>query len=261
MTSSCTSFNGRRGTSRGYRNGMQDIPRPVMIGVAGGTSSGKTSVCQRVMDLLGQTDVDSNNRQVVIISQDCFYKNLDEEERDRAQRGLYNFDHPNAFDFDMMKETLQAIKRGTDPVKVPRYDIGSSRRMDEPRTVFPVDVVLVEGILVFYNKDIVDMFNMKLFVDTDPDTRLSRRVVRDIKEMHRDLEQVLNQYTTYVKPAFEEFCLPTKKYADVIIPRGADNKVAIDLIVQHIQEILKPKSKPKKRERNVSESLSSSRPH
>ncbi|GBN30355.1 Uridine-cytidine kinase 2, partial [Araneus ventricosus] len=111
-------------------------------------------------------------------------------------------------------------------------------KQDESITVQPVDVVLCEGILVFYFPEIRDIFHMKLFVDTDPDTRLSRRVLRDTKERGRDLDQILTQYTTYVKPAFEDFCLPTKKYADVIIPRGADNEVAICIIVQTIQDRL-----------------------
>ncbi|XP_075012874.1 uridine-cytidine kinase 2 isoform X2 [Calonectris borealis] len=109
---------------------------------------------------------------------------------------------------------------------------------EETVTVYPADVVLFEGILAFYSQEVRDLFRMKLFVDTDADTRLSRRVLRDISERGRDLEQILSQYITFVKPAFEEFCLPTKKYADVIIPRGADNEVAINLIVQHIQDIL-----------------------
>ncbi|MEE6496176.1 hypothetical protein FKM82_002248 [Ascaphus truei] len=123
-------------------------------------------------------------------------------------------------------------------VQIPVYDFVSHSRKEETLAVYPADVVLFEGILAFYVQDIRDMFQMKLFVDTDADTRLSRRVLRDINERGRDLEQILSQYITFVKPAFEEFCLPTKKYADVIIPRGADNLVAINLIVQHIQDIL-----------------------
>jgi len=128
--------------------------------------------------------------------------------------------------------------------KVPEYDFKSNSRMRDGdgkevyRLVYPSDVVLLEGILVFYHKDVRDMFDMKLFVDTDADTRLSRRVLRDIEHRGRDLEHVLHQYTTLVKPAFEEFCLPTKKFADVIIPRGADNTVAISLVAQHIEDII-----------------------
>ncbi|NWX49773.1 UCK2 kinase, partial [Steatornis caripensis] len=134
-------------------------------------------------------------------------------------------------------KTLKEITEGK-TVQIPVYDFVSHSRKEETVTVYPADVVLFEGILAFYSQEVRDLFRMKLFVDTDADTRLSRRVLRDISERGRDLEQILSQYITFVKPAFEEFCLPTKKYADVIIPRGADNEVAINLIVQHIQDIL-----------------------
>merc|ERR1712025_54910 len=114
----------------------------------------------------------------------------------------------------------------------------NSRVEGEMTMVYPSDVVLVEGILVFYYPKLRQLFDMKLFVDTDADTRLARRVLRDIEERGRELEHVLHQYTTLVKPAFEEFCIPTKKYADVIIPRGAENTVALDLIKQHIEDII-----------------------
>lgn len=138
-----------------------------------------------------------------------------------------------------MVNTLKDLVAGKE-VKLPQYNYKTNAREEEWHTVYPADVVLFEGILVFYFKELRDMYHMKLFVDTDPDTRLARRVLRDTKERGRDIENILHQYTTLVKPAFEEFCLPTKKYADVIIPRGADNTVAIDLIVQHIQELLRP---------------------
>ncbi|MEE6475183.1 hypothetical protein FKM82_010652 [Ascaphus truei] len=134
-----------------------------------------------------------------------------------------------------MQSTLTSIL-DWQTVDVPTYDFTHSR-LSQTTTVYPVDVLLFEGILAFYNKEIRDMFQLKLFVDTDSDVRLSRRVLRDMKR-GRDLEQILTQYTTFVKPAFVEFCLPTKKYADVIIPRGVDNMVAINLNVQHIQDIL-----------------------
>ncbi|KTF91407.1 hypothetical protein cypCar_00009077 [Cyprinus carpio] len=215
------------------------VRQPFLIGVAGGTASGKvgillyltykyyqlskstyvfnynpvffqSSVCGKIMELLGQNKIDHHQRQVVILSQDSFYRVLTPEQKAKALKGQFNFDHPDAFD----------------------------NEKEETVTVYPADVVLFEGILMFYSQEIRDLFQMKLFVDTDADTRLSRRVLRDISERGRDLEQVLSQYITFVKPAFEEFCLPTKKYADVIIPRGADNLVAINLIVQHIQDIL-----------------------
>ena len=127
------------------------------------------------------------------------------------------------------------------PTKIPVYDFKTNARVPGLFTlIYPSDVVIVEGILVFYFLGIREIFNLKLFVDTDADTRLARRVLRDISERGRDLEHVLHQYTSLVKPAFEEFCIPTKKYADVIIPRGAENTVALDLIRQHIEVPLTP---------------------
>ncbi|XP_034048985.1 uridine-cytidine kinase 1 [Thalassophryne amazonica] len=210
--------------------------RPFLIGVSGGTASGKSTVCAKIMELLGQNKVDHWQRKVAIISQDSFYRVLTPDQKAKALKGQYNFDHPEAFDNDLMYKTLKDIVEGR-VVEVPTYDFITHSRLEDTITFYPADVVLFEGILVFYPHKVRDMFHMKLFVDTDSDVRLSRRVLRDMNR-GRDLEQILSQYTTFVKPAFEEFCLPTKKYADVIIPRGVDNMVAINLIVQHIQDIL-----------------------
>ncbi|XP_075472919.1 uridine-cytidine kinase 2 isoform X1 [Ascaphus truei] len=200
-------------------------------------SNKKSSVCSKIVQLLGQNEVDHHQKQVVMLSQDSFYRILTPEQKSKALKGQFNFDHPDAFDNELILQTLREIMEGK-TVQIPVYDFVSHSRKEETLAVYPADVVLFEGILAFYVQDIRDMFQMKLFVDTDADTRLSRRVLRDINERGRDLEQILSQYITFVKPAFEEFCLPTKKYADVIIPRGADNLVAINLIVQHIQDIL-----------------------
>ncbi|KAG6460787.1 hypothetical protein O3G_MSEX012215 [Manduca sexta] len=219
---------------------------PFLIGVAGGTASGKSTVCQRIVEKLGQQHKEQTERRVVCISQDSFYRTLSPSERMRAERGQFNFDHPDAFDDKKLLAVLKDILAGK-KVEVPEYDyITNSISPHRSHTIYPADVVLIEGILVFYFPEVRELFHMKLFVDTDSDTRLARRVPRDIMERGRDLEQVLNQYMNFVKPAFEEFCLPTKKFADVIIPRGADNLVAIDLIVQHISDYLKrsPSEKP-----------------
>uniref|UniRef100_A0A803JJD2 uridine/cytidine kinase n=1 Tax=Xenopus tropicalis TaxID=8364 RepID=A0A803JJD2_XENTR len=197
----------------------------------------KSSVCSKIVQLLGQNEVDHHQKQVVMLSQDSFYRILTPEQKSKALKGQFNFDHPDAFDNELILKTLKELMEGK-TVQIPVYDFVTHSRKEETLVVYPADVVLFEGILAFYMQEIRDMFQMKLFVDTDADTRLSRRVLRDINERGRDLEQVLTQYITFVKPAFEEFCLPTKKYADVIIPRGADNVVAINLIVQHIQDIL-----------------------
>uniref|UniRef100_V9L4S4 uridine/cytidine kinase n=1 Tax=Callorhinchus milii TaxID=7868 RepID=V9L4S4_CALMI len=215
--------------------------------VRGGPFLIGSTVCEKIMELLGQNKVDHHKRKVVILSQDGFYKILTREQQNKAFKGQYNFDHPDAFDNDLTLKTLKDILDGK-TVKVPTYDFVTNSRLAETVTVYPADVVLFEGILMFYNQAIRDLFHLKLFVDTDSDVRLSRRVFRDMKR-GRDLEQILTQYTTFVKPAFEEFCLPTKKYADVIIPRGVDNMVAINLIVQHIQDI--PNREVGKRQRGV----------
>lgn len=240
MANNLTNIEGPVDRSDGHCQRRQ----PFLIAVAGGTASGKSTVCKKIVELLDQHNVDKLDQRVDIISQESFYRELDEKERVLAAKGCFDFDHPSAFDDKLMAETLQNIKSGL-PVKIPKYDfVKNSRDTENEQTVNPADVILVEGILVFYFKEIRDMFNMKLFVDTDADTRLSRRVMRDINEHKRPLEQILNQYTKFVKPAFEEFCLPTKKYADVIIPRGADNTVAIDLIVQHIRDLFNSKHGP-----------------
>ena len=203
------------------------------------------------METLGQTDKTDVEKKVVSLSQDSFYKELEPSEIILANKGMFNFDHPDAFDVDLMESVLQVPARQYPshlklfelqdimtgkPTKIPVYDFKTNARVPGAFTlIYPSDVVLVEGILVFYFPGIREIFNLKLFVDTDADTRLARRVLRDISERGRDLEHVLHQYTSLVKPAFEEFCIPTKKYADVIIPRGAENSVALDLIRQHIE--------------------------
>ncbi|XP_050297235.1 uridine-cytidine kinase isoform X2 [Anthonomus grandis grandis] len=215
-----------------------DEKTPFLIGVAGGTASGKSTVCKRIMEKLGQADIDNKQRQVVCVSQDSFYRELTTSEISRAEKGLFNFDHPDAFNEVLIRDTLTDILAGK-MVNIPTYDYKTHTiNKDDVLTIYPADVVLFEGILVFYFPEVRNLFHMKLFVDTDSDTRLARRVPRDINERGRDLDQVLNQYMNFVKPAFEEFCSPTKKFADVIIPRGADNHVAIDLIVHHIKDIL-----------------------
>jgi len=219
------------GTADTYRK------RPFMIGVAGGTASGKSTVCEKIRALVVNEDAE-NGRQIITLSQDSFYRDLTAKESEQARKGMFNFDHPDAFDHQLMVKCLKDIKecRST---QVPLYDFKTNARIANEFTVIhPSDVVLLEGILVFYYKEVRDLFDMKLFVDTDADTRLARRVLRDIEERGRDLENVLFQYTNLVKPAFEEFCLPTKKHADVIIPRGADNTVAVELVAQHIQDII-----------------------
>uniref|UniRef100_A0A7N8XAI4 uridine/cytidine kinase n=1 Tax=Mastacembelus armatus TaxID=205130 RepID=A0A7N8XAI4_9TELE len=208
------------------------IRQPFLIGVSGGTASGKSSVCEKIMELLGQNKIDHHQRQVAILSQDSFYKVLTPEQKAKAQKGQFNFDHPDAFDSELIMQTLRQILQGK-AVQIPVYDFVTHSRKEEFVMVYPADVVLFEGILMFYSQEIRDLFQMKLFVDTDPDTRLSRRgVLSNITDCTSDQEKMFN--SSIVSLYFYQ----TKKYADVIIPRGADNLVAINLIVQHIQDIL-----------------------
>lgn len=214
--------------------------KPFLIGVSGGTGSGKSSVCKKIVE---QLNINGElNQNVFVVSLDSFYKQLDEAESALAKKNLYNFDHPRAFDYELLRDTIMKMLAG-ECVEVFNYDhVNFTNIRTNPVKISKPGVVFIEGILVFYQEDIKSLFDMKLFVETDDDTRLARRVLRDIDSLGRSLEGILNQYVTYVKPAFEEFCLPTKKYADVIIPRGADNNVAVEVIAQHIKDILKTRS-------------------
>ncbi|KAJ6949292.1 uridine kinase-like protein 1 [Populus alba x Populus x berolinensis] len=199
--------------------------QPFVIGVCGGTASGKTTVCDMIIQQL-------HDHRVVLVNQDSFYRGLTPEESKRVHE--YNFDHPDAFDTEQLLDCIQKL-RGGQSYHVPIYDFKNHRRSSESfRQVNASDVIILEGILVFHDQRVRNLMNMKIFVDTDADVRLARRIRRDTVERGRDINSVLEQYAKFVKPAFDDFVLPSKKYADVIIPRGGDNHVAIDLIVQHI---------------------------
>ncbi|XP_058753641.1 uridine kinase-like protein 4 [Vicia villosa] len=198
--------------------------QPFVIGVAGGAASGKKTVCDMIVQQL-------HDQRVVLVNQDSFYNNLSEEERSRVQD--YNFDHPDAFDTEELLRVMDKLKHG-EAVDIPKYNF-KSYKSDTLRRVNPSDVIILEGILVFHDPRVRELMNMKIFVDTDADVRLARRIRRDTSEKDRDIGVILDQYSKFVKPAFDDFILPTKKYADIIIPRGGDNHVAIDLIVQHIR--------------------------
>ncbi|XP_065861610.1 uridine kinase-like protein 3 [Euphorbia lathyris] len=200
--------------------------QPFVIGVAGGAASGKTTVCDMIIQQL-------HDQRVVLVNQDSFYHNLTKEELTRVYE--YNFDHPDAFDTEQLLSAMEKLRHGQ-AVDVPNYDFKSYKNdVFPPRRVNPSDVIILEGILVFHDPRVRDLMNMKIFVDTDADVRLARRIRRDTVEKSRDISTVLDQYSKFVKPAFDDFILPTKKYADIIIPRGGDNHVAVDLIVQHIR--------------------------
>ncbi|KAJ8768190.1 hypothetical protein K2173_021130 [Erythroxylum novogranatense] len=202
------------------------IPKePFIIGVAGGTASGKTTVCNMIISQL-------HDQRVVLVNQDSFYHSLSGEKLEKVHE--YNFDHPDSFNTDLLLSCMEELKNGR-AVSIPNYDFKTHKRTDHGRQVNPSDVIIVEGILVLHDARVRDLMNMRVFVDTDSDLRLARRIQRDTVERGRNIQNVLDQYARFVKPSFEEFILPSKKFADIIIPRGADNDVAIDLIVQHIR--------------------------
>ena len=212
---------------------------PFLIGVAGGISSGKSTVCRKIIEEITILN-NQHKKHILVVSLDSFYKKLTAEEISKAERGEQNLDHPAAFDEELAYQTMSSLIQGK-AVQIPVYDKKKYKTTGETIKISAEtipDVVIIEGILVFYYPKIRELCQMKLFVDCDADTRLARRVLRDMKEYNRPLEHILNYYQKYVKPGFEEFCLPTKKYADVIIPRGAENSVAINLIVQHINDYL-----------------------
>ena len=180
------------------------------------------------------------------ISLDSYYKALTPEQSEQARRMDYDFDHPDAFDWDLLEEHLMDLSRGKS-IKVPVYDFATHSRstiLSETIHGSITDVIVLEGILIFHTDSVVNLMDMKIFVDTDSDIRLARRVKRDIAERGRDLDGVLFQYEKFVKPSFDRFILPTKKKADVIVPRGATNTVAMDILIQHISLQLQQRAQP-----------------
>ncbi|XP_061097912.1 uridine-cytidine kinase-like 1 isoform X1 [Conger conger] len=201
-----------------------------VIGLCGGSASGKTTVANKIIEAL---DVPW----VVLLSMDSFYKVLSKEAQELAARNEYNFDHPDAFDFELLVTVLRKLKKGKS-IKVPVYDFTTHSRRKEWKTVYGANVVIFEGILAFANKELLKLLDMKVFVDTDSDIRLVRRLKRDIMERGRDIGGVIKQYNKFVKPAFEQYIEPTVQVADIVVPRGGENFVALDLIVQHVHSQL-----------------------
>jgi uridine kinase len=189
------------------------MKRPFLIGVAGGISSGKSTVCTTIVKELEKLNVE-HKKSVLVISMDSFYRQLSGSQLKRAEVGDFNLDHPDSFDDELCYESLiKLLNRET--IKLRIYDKKTYRSTGEhivSSETIP-DVIMIEGILVFYYPKIRELFHMKLFVDCDADIRLSRRVLRDMTEFSRSLDFILNYYQKYVKPTFEDFCLPTKKYA------------------------------------------------
>ena len=196
----------------------------ITIGIAGGTGSGKTTITRRILREFGGN--------VSVLYHDNYYKRHDE--LSYAERTKLNYDHPNAFDTDLLVQHLEALRRG-ESVECPVYDYTVHNRSDKTITVRPAKVVVVEGILIFAEPELCKRMDVKIFVDTDADVRILRRIVRDTRDRGRDLESIVSQYLATVKPMHEMFVEPSKRNADIIIPTGGHNRVATDFVMERIR--------------------------
>jgi uridine kinase len=204
-------------------------PRPVTtLGVAGGTGSGKTSVARTILEMVGSS-------RIAFLVQDAYYRDI--EWRSEEQLRAHNFDHPDSLDTELLVEHLQLLRAGRD-VDAPIYDFVVHRRRSETRKVEARPVVLVEGILLFNEPRLRELLDFKIYVDTDADVRLVRRLQRDLSERGRSVEDVLRQYLSTVRPMHLEFIEPSKRWADIIVPEGAENRVAMEMVTARIEEIL-----------------------
>lgn len=199
----------------------------LVIGIAGGSGSGKTTLTNQIAAQFLE--------QVTVIKHDNYYKAHDDMDYD--ERSRLNYDHPNAFDPELMIEHLKALKQGKS-VECPIYDYTIHNRSKDTITIAPNKVIIVEGILIFENKDLCDLMDIRIFVDTDADLRIIRRIQRDVMERARSLESVINQYLETVKPMHEQYVEPSKKNANVIVPEGGYNQAAMEMIRNHIKNHL-----------------------
>ncbi|MFN4764260.1 uridine kinase [Gillisia sp. Q332] len=200
----------------------------LIIGIAGGTGSGKTTVVRQIMDELKNEEVD-------VISQDSYYQ--DTSHLSMEERKKINFDHPKSIDFDLLAAHLKELKSGNS-IEEPVYSFQKHNRTKETRTIHPRKVIIVEGILILTHTDMRDMFDIKIFVHADSDERMIRRLKRDINERGRDLDEVLWRYQTTLKPMHLQFIEPTKEFADIIIPTNRPNTVAVDIVQTIIKDRL-----------------------
>ena len=200
---------------------------PIIIGIAGGTGSGKSTLADNIRKEF------ANN--ISMLSHDYYYKSHSDLSFD--ERKKLNFDHPDAFDTDLLIDHLKKLKKG-ETIYRPNYSFVDQFREDQTVEVVPKKVILLDGILIFENKELRDMMDIKIFVDTDADIRFIRRLVRDVRDRGRTLESVIEQYTTTVKPMHEQFVEPSKKYADIIVPEGGYNHVALNMIIEKIRSII-----------------------
>ena len=202
----------------------------VIIGIAGGSGSGKTTLTNRLWKQFGPDEVS-------VLNHDSYYKRHDELPYE--ERCKLNYDHPDSFDTPLLVEHLKALRAGQ-PVKVPIYDYSIHNRTDRTVTVYPAPVIIVEGILIFASPELCEQMDMKVYVDTDADVRILRRIMRDVKQRGRTLDSVVEQYLTTVKPMHEQFVAPSKRKADLIVPEGGRNPVALQLLIKWVATHLNP---------------------
>ena len=207
---------------------MEKQQRPIVIGVAGGTGSGKTTVSQAILSRVG-------SQRIAFLQHDSYYRELSHLAAE--ERSQINFDHPNSLDNDLLVQHLDELCRGN-AVEVPIYDFTTDNRCADVMHVLPQPVVVVEGILIFAERALRDRMDVKIYVDADADMRFIRRLQRDIAERGRSIQAVVDQYLNTVRPMHLEFVEPTKRYADIIIPRGGLNAIAIDMVVARIERML-----------------------
>lgn len=204
------------------------MKRPILIGIAGGTGSGKSTVANQIYNNFDEKDI-------AMIEQDSYYK--DQSNLSFEQRKKTNYDHPDAFDTPLLISHLKELIKGNTIYK-PVYDFEKHNRKKEVVKIKPKNIIIVEGILVFYDIELRNLLDIKIYVDTAADVRIIRRIERDINERGRTLDSVINQYLNVVRPMHMQFVEPTKRYADIVIPQGGYNKVAIDLITANINHML-----------------------
>ncbi len=202
----------------------------IVIGIAGGTGSGKTTLIERI-----QTEFKEG---IVVLAHDYYYK--DRSELELKERERLNYDHPDSFETDLLIYHINKLKNG-ESVFRPVYDFTIHNRTKEKVKVDTADVIIVEGILIFENRELRNLFDIKIFIDTDADVRIIRRILRDVKERERSLDSIVNQYMSTVKLMHEQFVEPSKKYADIIVPEGGFNTVALEMINERIHALLEKK--------------------
>ncbi len=203
--------------------------RPVVIGVTGGSGSGKTTVSRKIFEAL-------SGYSIMILQQDSYYN--DQSEMTMAERKSVNYDHPMAFDFDLLTAQLKQLL-DYQSIEKPVYDYNEFTRSNQTIKQAPREVIILDGILILDDERLRDLMDIKVFVDTDDDIRLIRRIERDMKERGRSLDSIISQYLTTVRPMYHQFVEPTKRYADIIVPEGGENQVAIDLLTTKASSILR----------------------